>query len=252
MKATETTDATETMTTMQRRSEKKVAIVGGATSRRHAPYKDETWDIWAFSSLRLATPRITRWFEMHAPGDLATQLTRSTPTRRSYREYVRFLRRLPCPVYVQRRMRLLPQSVQYPLTTALNTFGRCFSSTAAYMIALAIIEGYDVIGVWGIHLTAKSVYARQRPGVEYLLGVARQRGIDVYLPPGSTLRVPEHPVLPRTDVLYGYDWRSSRAWWRRTVRPPGARSPGARAFGPRAAMSRNRGGQRGATSRHFT
>src|SRR5690606_31825902 len=52
---------------------KKVAIVGGGPSRRLAPFGDETWDVWAFSSLRLKTPRVTRWFEMHAPGDLATQ-----------------------------------------------------------------------------------------------------------------------------------------------------------------------------------
>lgn len=214
----------------------KVAIVGGAPSRVKAPYADETWDIWAFSSLRLKTPRITRWFEMHAAGDLATQLTRSTPIRRSYRQYVRFLQRLNCPVYMQRKVQRLPHSVQYPLTAALNSFGKCFTSTAAYMIALAIMERYDTIGVWGIHLTARTVYARQRPGVEYLLGMARQQGIDVYLPPGSSLRVPSHPVLPRTDVLYGYDWRSSRAWWRRTSR---------------TASPRNRGGKLGGTGRHF-
>lgn len=242
---------------VQRPVEKKVAIVGGAPSRRHAPYDDETWDIWAFSSLRLTTPRITRWFEMHAPGDLATQLTRSTRARRSYREYVRFLRGLKCPVYTQRRVRLLPNSVPYPLSTALNTFGRCFSSTVSYMIALALIEGYDVIGVWGVHLTARSVYARQRPGVEYLLGVARQRGVHVVLPPGSPLRVPEHPVLPRTDVLYGYDWRSSRAWWRQTRRLRDGRASGGRPAAGRPRPDgeptdrRNRGGTRGGTSRHF-
>ena len=234
------------MNPLRNTTEKKVAIVGGAPSRRRAPYTDESWDIWAFSSLRLVTPRITRWFEMHAPGDLATQLTRSTPTRRSYREYVRFLRRLPCPVYVQRPAPLLPQSVEYPLTAACSMFGRCFTSTASYMIALAIMEQYDVIGVWGIELTARGVYARQRPGVEYLLGVARQRGIEVYLPPTSTLRIPEQPVLPGTDILYGYDWRSSRAWWRWTVRLPGRRPVAAR-----TAMSRNRGGSRGGTYRHF-
>ena len=49
---------------------RKVAIVGGANTRRLAPYADDTWEIWAYSSLRLTTPRITRWFEMHALEDL--------------------------------------------------------------------------------------------------------------------------------------------------------------------------------------
>ncbi len=155
---------------------RKIAIVGGAPTRRLAPYDDESWDIWAFSSLRLNTPRVTRWFEMHAPGDLATQLTRSTAQRRSYVEYVRFLKNLSCPLVAQRRWPQLPHSVEYPLKAALRTFGRCFSSTVSYMIALALLEGCDVIGVWGVHLTAGTVYARQRPGVEYLLGVSAPAG----------------------------------------------------------------------------
>lgn len=219
-----------------RSAPRQVAIVGGAPSRRQAPYTDESWEIWAFSSLRLVTPRITRWFEMHAAGDLATQLTRPTETRRSYREYVRFMRQLNCPVYMQRRVKAIANSVEYPLTAALETFGKCFTSTASYMLALAIMEGYETIGVWGIHLTARTVYERQRPGVEYLLGVARRKGIHVHLPPGSSLQVPTYPVLPRTDVLYGYDWRSSKAWWRRTARP---------------VTPRNRGVRYGSTSRHF-
>lgn len=203
--------------TSTRGTKKKIAIVGGASTRRLAPYDDESWDIWAFSSLRLKTPRVTRWFEMHAPGDLATRLTRSTPQRRSYEEYMRFLKKLSCPLVAQRRWPQLPHSVAYPLKEALRTFGRCFSSTVSYMIALALLEGCDVVGVWGVHLTSGTVYARQRPGVEYLLGVARRRGVEVYLPPDCPLNVPENPRLPRTDVLYGYDWRSPKAWWRRGI-----------------------------------
>src|SRR5690606_26486051 len=112
----------------------------------------------------------------------------------------------------------VPNSREYPLARALENFGRCFTSTASYMIALAILEGVDTLGVWGVHLTEKSAYARQRPGVEYLLGVARQRGIEVRLPPRSPLRIPRRPAMKPTPVLYGYDWQSPRAWWRRHVR----------------------------------
>lgn len=199
---------------------RRVAIVGGAWTRKQAPYDDAGWDIWAFSSLRLHTPRITRWFEMHAPGDLRGQLRRATRRRHSYASYVRFLRRLHCPVYVQRTPARRSRFVTYPITDAVAEFGRCFSGTASYMLALAIMEQYDVIGLWGVHLDAGTAFARQRPAVEYLLGVARQRGIELYVPDACSLRVPERPRCPRTDVLYGYDWRSRRAWWRRG---PGAR-----------------------------
>lgn len=131
----------------------RVAIVGGGPSRDLAPYDDTTWDIWAFSSLRLHTPRITCWFEMHALGDLRQQLRRPTPRRRSYQGYMRFLQRLECPIYMQRVHRTIPNSVRYPIEEALAAFGRCFTSTASYLIALAILQGYETIGVWGIHLT---------------------------------------------------------------------------------------------------
>lgn len=197
---------------------KKVAIVGGASSRSKAPFHDPSWEIWAFSSLRLYTPRITRWFEMHALPDLRSQLRRNTRRRRSFFSYMRFLKDLDCPIYMQRTHAFLPQSVPYPLTEALDRFGRCFSSTASYMIALAILEGFETIGVFGVHLTHRTVYARQRPAVEYLLGVARQEGIRIHLPRGCPLRVPHRPVMPPTRVLYGYDWQSPDAWWRKKVK----------------------------------
>lgn len=200
------------------RSGKKVAIIGGARSRSRAPYDDQSWEIWAFSSLRLNTPRFTRWFEMHSLEDLRGQLRKDTQRRLSYRSYLRFLQQLTCPVYMQRKHETIPYSVKYPLQEALAAFGRCFTSTASYLLALAILEGYETMGVWGIHLTEKTVYARQRPGVEYLLGLARQKGINIYLPPKCPLRIPTSPELPVTDILYGYDWMSPRAWWRRKPR----------------------------------
>src|SRR5690606_1531584 len=45
---------------------RKVAIVGGGPTRRYAPYRDESWEIWAFSSRRSRYPRVTRWFEIHS------------------------------------------------------------------------------------------------------------------------------------------------------------------------------------------
>lgn len=196
-------------------AKRKVAIVGGHPSRREAPFAHKEWDIWAFASLRVHTPRVSRWFEMHALQDLKEQLRTPTRARRSFLEYMRYLRRLPCPVFMQRTHTWLPRSVRYPLRDALSGFGRCFSGTAAYMIALAIMERYETIGLWGIRLDTGHAYVRQRSAVEYLLGVARQRGIDVYLPPGCSLDIPDRPVRPKIDVLYGYEWRSAHAWWRK-------------------------------------
>ena len=82
------------------------------------------------------------------PRGIFGQLKVDTRWRLSYRSYCRFLMNLTCPVYMQQTFPAIPGSVRYPLEQALRTFGRCFTSTASYMIALAIMEGCDTIGVW--------------------------------------------------------------------------------------------------------
>ncbi len=196
---------------------RKVAIVGGGPSRRRAPYKDETWEIWAFSSKAWRYPRITRWFEIHAMTDLRQQLASKKRGRRRFGTYMRWMRRLDCPVYMQREHPRIPNSVEFPKDDLVEEFGHCFTSTAAFLIALAMYEGCDEIGLWGIDLRGRK-YIRQRPAIRYLLGVARQRGIKVHLRRGTPIRIPDTPKPVRTRVLYAYGWRSRYAWWRYRLR----------------------------------
>ncbi len=196
---------------------RKVAIVGGGPSRRRAPYHDPSWEIWAFSSRLYKYPRITRWFELHSFVDLRQQLATRKPGRRSYAGYIRFLRRLTCPVYMQRKHPRIPNSVAYPIDDALKAFGRCFTSTASYLIALAVLEGCDVIGLWGIDVKRRE-YLKQKPAIRYLLSRAKQRGIRVFFARGCVIRTYKVPRRVYTRVLYAYDWKSRYAWWRYRVR----------------------------------
>ena len=61
------------------------------------------------------------------------------------------------------------------------------TSTIAYEIALAIYEGFEEIALYGIDLNTAEEYAWQKPGVEYLLGIAAGRGIRVVLPTNCPL-----------------------------------------------------------------
>lgn len=200
----------------RRRKYWKVAIVGGGPTRKKAPFRRRSWEIWAFSSRLDRYPRVNRWFELHALKDLKQQLAGKKKGRRSFKNYMRFMRRLRCPVYMQKRHRRIPCSVPFPLRAVLRRFGRIFTSTASYMIALAIMEGYKVIGLWGVDLKGKD-YKRQRPAISYLLSLARRKGIRIVLPKGSAVRVPRRMKKPKTRVLYAYDWRSKGAWWRERV-----------------------------------
>lgn len=196
---------------------KKVAIVGGGPTRRYAPYKDKKWDIWAFSSRNAPYPRIDRWFEIHAPTDLRQQLATKKRGRRTFAGYVNFMRRLKCPVFMQKRFKYIPNSVPFPKDKLVEAFGRCFTSTASYLVALAIAEGYKVIGLWGINPKGKD-YGKQRPALEYLLSIAHRRGIRLQFPKGVSFRITKTPKPYYTRVLYAYDWRSPDAWWRDRVR----------------------------------
>ena len=61
------------------------------------------------------------------------------------------------------------------------------TSTIAYEIALAIYERFDEIALYGIDLNTAEEYAWQKPGVEYLLGIAAGRGIKIIVPTNCPL-----------------------------------------------------------------
>lgn len=80
--------------------------------------------------------------------------------------------------------------------------GAWFTSTPAYMIAHAILEGVDRIYVHGLHrLDASGEYHSQGPCLNYWIGFARGRGIDVRMTGDSALAQP----FPDQSALYGYE-----------------------------------------------
>jgi hypothetical protein len=72
-----------------------------------------------------------------------------------------------------------------------------FTSTVAFMIALAIDEGAKEIGLWGIDLIVGDEYSYQKPCAEFWLGVAHGKNITVTLPHTSALCKQSH--------RYGYE-----------------------------------------------
>ena len=161
---------------------KKVAIVGFAESSRHlAPFDDPEWEIWAMNQLYRHIPRATRWWEMHKFPDYLT----IDPVPGT--DYAAWLRDCPIPVYMCEKQADVPNSVRFPLEDMVATFGDYYYSTISYMLALAIQEGFEEIGLWGIDLAHDSEYEYQKPSAEYFLGIAIGRGITIHLPNQSAL-----------------------------------------------------------------
>ena len=90
-------------------------------------------------------------------------------------------------------------AVRYPLERILQEYRAYFTNHCAYMIALAMTEGVDTIGLWGCQYGASSEYSAQRGSLEYWLGRFEQAGGNVILP------VKGNTVLHDPAELYGYE-----------------------------------------------
>jgi len=179
--------------------EKKVAILGFAESYKTAPFNDPSFDIWGLNELWKYLPRWNRWFELHDSDTLG--VTKRDLTEGEMKRHLDWLR-APAdgrPIYMQPPFcdGRFPNAVPYPLDAMIAQFGRYFTSTIGYMLALAISEGYTTIGLYGIDLSSDIEYPYQRPNTEYLIGIAR--GL------GRTVLIPESAAIVKAGHLYGYE-----------------------------------------------
>lgn len=163
---------------------KKIAIVcGSPSSEMLAPFEDESWEIWVLGNRmnRFAGKRVTRIFEIHDDlkehGDIVA--------------YVTYLVNLKIPMVVGRGFPLyLSESFakaiveEFPFAAAVHLFGsKYLTSSSAYMMALALIEGATEIGIFGVDMAIDDhEYFWQRPCMEAWIGFAKGRGVKVTIP----------------------------------------------------------------------
>lgn len=163
-----------------------VAIVGLSPSTRHLiPADSEIWGLpWDYE----LAPRMSRMFEMHDRGLL------EHPDAMRPDDYWERLSEAHCPVYMQRHYSDIPKSVPYPLEDLERTIFKGFprwdqtdwyNSSPAYMIALAIYAGHD-FGLYGIDVLDESEFQTERNCLEFLIGMAMGRGLNVFIPEGPT------------------------------------------------------------------
>jgi hypothetical protein len=168
----------------------KIALVGSApTSIGLAPFDDPEWTIWGCSpGGRHYLRRLDAWFEVHRWSD-------ADP------EYNEWLRGLKCPVYLTDRRDDVPASLAYPQDEILAKYPGLarsfFTSSLAWMLALAIEQKADEIGLWGVDMAASEEYAHQKPGCHFFMLEAERRGIKLTVPPESDLL--------RPVAMYGFD-----------------------------------------------
>lgn len=175
----------------------RAVIVGFCqTSREWTNYADPDAEIWGLNRGALFMPKAHRWFDLHSP-------TIRTWQQRRPGDHQEWLKKFPGPVFLHAAEEELPNSVTYPfdevwepiapLCERLHEDGTrtpaepYLTSSIADEIALAVLEGFPEIWVLGVDLNTESEYFKQKPGVEFWLGVAIGRGQKVVLPDNCPL-----------------------------------------------------------------
>jgi len=131
------------------------------------------------------------------------------------KRYEQMLQEMKTPIYMQEVYPDIPASVRYPLEDIINEFGverldnsnikdAYFTNSISFMTALAIYEGFEEIHIYGVDMAVNEEYGEQRPSCEYYLGIARGRGIKIYIPPEADLL--------KARFMYGYEDDGKAAW----------------------------------------
>lgn len=180
----------------------KVAIVGFSTNHRHlAPLDDPAYEIWGMNNAYLHLKRADRWFELHSEDQYGWDLRRPG-------EHVEWLRRFKGPLYLINARTDMPNSISYPYDDVIGCVGPYLTSGPALMLGFAMLEGFRHISIFGIDLATHTEYADQKPGFEFLLGMAMGREITVELP--QTCELLKGPVYGRGDVNPGGEHRTRK------------------------------------------
>jgi hypothetical protein len=168
-----------------------------------APFDDPTWEIWACSPANAGgqLPRIDVFFEIHGIDWMLRDA--------SLQDYLKWVKRHP-RVYMQEARPQFPGAVAFPKDDMFKRFGPYFfTSSLAYMFALAIDRKPARIGLFGVDMSASDEYGYQRAGCHYFIQEARKAGIEMIVPPESDILEPPPP--------YGYR-ETSRMWWKMNTR----------------------------------
>jgi len=181
---------------------KQVVLLGTAPSSFGlAPFGNKEWDIWACSPGTQAASRVDRRYEIH----------RWEPGQEWFSEaYIRTLKECKGPVRMMTQVDEVPNCSVIDWEAHVEMFGKYFfTSTLAWMMADAIVEGYEKIAFYGVDMAATSEYHDQRMGCQYFAMLAASMGIEVGVPPESDLL--------RPAPLYGVA-EHSHLWIKETAR----------------------------------
>lgn len=192
------------------RKRSKVCIVGYAENSRHlAWYDDPDCEIWGVNQVYRFIPRMDRNFQIHHDWHNEKKWAAGTDQRK-------WITESPIPTYMIAHDPTMPNSVTYPLDQVRERLDLAdapgmpgsgldyFTSSIAFMFALAIAEGFQEIGIYGIDLIIGREYFFEKSCVEFYMGIAHAKGIGVHRPENSALLWQSHRYGYEPGPNYGF------------------------------------------------
>jgi len=185
---------------------KKLVIVGNSKGREKAPLDKEV-ESWYVNSYPVPE-NCTRMFIMDGVG--FSKILNRQPN------IAQDLQDLKAQVVVPYKLTSLENQMVYPLGKIVGKWGvPYFKNTAAYMIALAIYEGYKDIDLYGFTMASGLEHAIEKAAFEFWLGVAIGEGVNlkVHMHDYDFHNILKTKTRFGGEVLYGYEdkWDNLRA-----------------------------------------
>lgn len=173
-----------------------VRIANGLGGR--APLVDEVWGINAIGDV-IKCDRV-----FHMDDVRIQQIRADAKPEGNIAAMLRWMKQAKIPIVTSRAHPDYPTLEEFPLERFINEVGYAyFNNTCAYAVGYAILHGVSKISMFGCDFTYANAHHAEkgRACVEFWLGFARSRGIDIVVAGGSSLM---DSCTPETH-LYGYD-----------------------------------------------
>lgn len=179
----------------------KICLLGTAPdSFGLAPFESD-YEIWSCSPGTMGARRVDKLFELHRwePGQPWFQPA-----------YIEYLNNFKGEVIMSAPVSSVKGCKVLPYEDLVQKYGPYFfTSSLAWMMAMAIEAGATKIALYGVDMAATTEYHDQRMGCQYFAMLAKSMGIEVGVPPESDLL--------RPAPLYGV-CENSHAWIKATAR----------------------------------
>lgn len=162
----------------------KAIILGKAEGWEDAPmlYGDSKTQVWGLNNHIMSRP-LDIVFEPHDVEwwlEHCDEKTWYHKTENRYRQHINRVNEMGVPYLTLRHYEFIPTSEAYPIEAICDHFGiDYFTGGIDYMLAYAIYKRVRKVDIYGVHTTYDDEYQYQKPSLEFWIGVALGRGIDI-------------------------------------------------------------------------